>query len=120
MSFPPNGPTSRDLVKIHLGITDDYDNASIDAVVVAVNVRVLAWPVAEVADTDPPPASWNEPALGALVQGSTMLAARLFRRRNTPDGVSAFADLTPVYVQRNDPDVALLLNLGPWARPAVG
>jgi hypothetical protein len=50
-----------------------------------------------------------------------MLAGRLYRRRNSPAGVEAFSDLGgAVYVQRNDPDIALLLRTGAYARPMVG
>jgi hypothetical protein len=53
--------------------------------------------------------------------GATMLAARLWRRRKSPEGVMAqFSAEGPVYVQRHDPDVAMLLQLGAWARPVVG
>jgi anti-sigma factor RsiW len=52
--------------------------------------------------------------------GATMLAARLYRRRNSPEGVATFAAEGAVYVQRNDPDVALLLGIGSYAPPVVG
>lgn len=52
--------------------------------------------------------------------GATMLAARIFRRRNSPAGVEALGDLGPVYVSRNDPDLAQLLKLGRYAEPRVG
>jgi hypothetical protein len=67
---------------------------------------------------DPGPDGWAEDhALGA-----TMLAARLWRRRKSPEGVmSQFtAEGGAVYVQRHDPDVAMLLQLGPYAPPVVG
>ena len=48
-----------------------------------------------------------------------MLAARLFRRRNSPGGVEAFTD-GAVYVARTDPDVAALLSIGPYKPPQVG
>ncbi len=61
--------------------------------------------------------SWAEDhALGA-----TMLAARLYRRRKSVEGVlSQFTAEGPVYVNRHDPDVAMLLQLGPYAVPVVG
>lgn len=49
-----------------------------------------------------------------------MLAARLVRRRNSPSGTEAFADGGAVYVSRQDPDVAQLLRLGPYAPPKIG
>jgi hypothetical protein len=51
--------------------------------------------------------------------GATMLAGRLYRRRNSAEGVATFTTDGAVYVQRNDPDIALLLELGPYARPVV-
>lgn len=52
--------------------------------------------------------------------GAIMLAGRVYRRRNSPAGVEAMGELGPVYVQRNDPDIAQLLGLGRYARPQVG
>lgn len=64
-----------------------------------------------------PSGSWAEDhALGA-----TMLAARLYRRRKSVEGVmAAFSAAGPAYVSRTDPDVAMLLQLGPYAVPTVG
>lgn len=55
-----------------------------------------------------------------VVLGATMLGARLFRRRNSASGVETFSGQGVVYVQRNDPDIAQMLELGDYARPAVG
>jgi hypothetical protein len=52
--------------------------------------------------------------------GATMLAGRLWRRRNSPAGVETFGGDVTAYVQRNDPDVAMLLQLGSYTPPAVG
>ena len=52
--------------------------------------------------------------------GAIMLAARMYRRRNSPAGVEALGELGPVYVSRNDPDLAQLLKLGRYATPKVG
>lgn len=53
--------------------------------------------------------------------GALLLAARLWRRRLSPDGVATFtAEGGAVYVQRNDPDVAMYLGLGAYAAPVVG
>jgi hypothetical protein len=48
-----------------------------------------------------------------------MLAARMFRRRNTPSGVEAMTDQV-VYVPRRDSDVDQLLRVGSYQLPAVG
>lgn len=63
-----------------------------------------------------PDGSWAEDhTLGAM-----MLAGRLWRRRNSPEGVAAFTAEGAAYVQRNDPDVAMLLQIGAYAVPVVG
>lgn len=43
--------------------------------------------------------------------GARMLAARLFRRKNSPEGVASFTGEGVIYVRRTDPDVAELLRL---------
>lgn len=118
MPFPDEGPTSLALVKAHLGITDEADDLSITEIVDAVNAEVREFRVAQPADQETAPADWT--SWPQIITGATMLAARIWRRRHTPDGVAGFADNAPVYVQRNDPDVALLLQLGDYAKPAVG
>lgn len=115
----PDGPTSAELVKAHLKITDAVDDAGIAGAVAAVNQLVRELPIAAPFNTDPAPADWDT-AGARIVQGATMLAARLFERRNSPNGVAAFGDGATAYVQRNDPDVALLLRIGSYSRPAVG
>lgn len=95
-------------VKEYLGIGDDRDDEAITTVVGAVNSLLVSW------KGDPAlwPAHW--------VQGGVMLAARVYRRRNSPAGVESFGDLGGVYIQRNDPDVAQLLELGVYKKPVVG
>ena len=115
MALPEAGPATRTGAKARLSIDDAIDDDAIDDVVDAVNALVRQWPVSErVAHLDL--AHW--PA--NIVTGANMLAARLWRRRDSPAGVVAFGDAGAAYVQRNDPDVAMLLELGAYARPAVG
>jgi hypothetical protein len=52
--------------------------------------------------------------------GATMLAVRLYRRRDSPAGVATFGAEGAAYVTRNDPDVAQLLGIGAYAPPRVG
>lgn len=111
--LPAAGPTSPAAVKALLAITDDRDDARIAAVVAAVNSQVRTWRVSAAADGL---AEWP----GRIVEGATMLAARLHRRKNSPAGVESFGELGAVYVMRNDPDVAMLLDLGPWQPPVIG
>ena len=54
-----------------------------------------------------------------VILGATMLAARLYRRRNTPGGIEAIAD-GAVYVPRRDGDVDSMLHMHAWAPPRVG
>lgn len=69
--------------------------------------------------TDP---TSTEPVWADKVKlGAVMLAARLVRRRNSPQGVAAFTEVGgAAYVSRIDPDVAQLLRLGAYAAPQVG
>jgi hypothetical protein len=82
-------------------------------------VAMVVAAVNDLVDWLEPPAeggSWRP----RYVLGATMLAGRLWRRRNSPAGVESFAGDAAVYVQRNDPDVAMLLELGAYTRPGVG
>lgn len=87
---------------------DDTDDDLITAVVEACNAWATDLPHAP-ADTTH--AGWN--------LGVRMLAARLYRRRNTPGGVEAFGDAGAVYVPRRDSDVDSLLRLGAYAKPST-
>lgn len=49
-----------------------------------------------------------------------MLAARLYRRRNSPEGVQAMTDAGAFYVARTDPDIARLLRIDQYTTPQVG
>ncbi len=115
VGLPEGGPTTLALVKGHLSITDNRDDTRLDPIVNAVNRVVRSWPVSEAAVGE---ADWSEAS--DIVEGATMLAARLHRRKGSPAGVEAFGSNGAVYVMRNDPDVAMLLQLGPWAPPSVG
>lgn len=104
---PAPEPTSAAAVAVQLS-RDPEDAgvlADLAAVVAAVNALV---PRIATTPTD------------AQRLGATMLAARLHRRRNSPEGVATFTADAPVYVQRNDPDVAMLLGIGSYAPPVVG
>lgn len=116
MPLPAPEPTTRDLVKVWASISDDTDDDAIDSVVAAVNALIRGLPVAGSSNTDPAPEDWpNDIKFGAM-----LLAARLWRRRNTPGGVEAAGDFGIAYVRRNDPDIAQMLQLGEYAPPRVG
>lgn len=111
--LPVGGPATVPGVKVHLGISDARDDALLGQFVDATNAKVRAWPAAFGVVADP---GWP----GDVVLGANLLAARLWSRRNSPNGVAAFGDQGAVYVQRNDPDLAMMLGLGSYAPPAVG
>lgn len=116
MPLPTEGPTALDDVKGWSGVNDDRNDTQITLVVNAVNAFVRRLPVAQRFNTDPAPEDWS----GDIKLGATMLAARVFRRKNTPGGVEAAGAFGVAYVRRNDPDVAQMLELGEYASPAVG
>lgn len=114
--LPATGPVSLATVKAELGYTttDAPRDARLQLRVDAVNSWVRQLPVASDSLTyGTPPPAW--PSYVTL--GGTMLATRLWRRKDSPSGVEAFTDGTAFYVQRNDPDVARLLKL---TLPQVG
>lgn len=113
--LPDGGPATLAGVKVHLSITDTRDDTRITAQVAAVNRLVRSWPCSEPAVDA---ATWD--AAPDVVEGATMLAARLFRRKESPAGVESMGPLGAAYVMRSDPDVAMLLQLGPYAGPEVG
>lgn len=118
-------PTTLDLVKVQLKIDDNDDDARLEPIVAAVNVVVRRLPVAQgiTGETGDPAADPPIPANAwpaDVRQGATLLAARLWKRKNSPAGVEAFGADGAVYVRRNDPDIAMLLQLGDYAKPLVG
>jgi hypothetical protein len=117
MTYPPNGPTTVADVKELSRVTGTADDVRLGRIVAAVNAWVLRLPSAAVADGV---ADWTAPGVQHIVEGATMLGARLYRRKNTPDGVVSMGGESFAYIARNDPDVAMLLGLGTWAPPAVG
>lgn len=108
----PAGPALPELVAGWLTSVDTATPNQVQtdttAAVNAVVRRFLAVP----ADGQPWPSDH--------VVGAVMLAGRIYTRRNSPAGVAMFGAEGAVYVQRNDPDVAMLLGLGPYAPLAVG
>lgn len=52
--------------------------------------------------------------------GALLLAARLDRRRNSPNGVENFNELGTTYVSRFDADLERQLRIGRWTMPQVG
>jgi hypothetical protein len=96
--------------------TPSTDADLLTDVCAAVNAWVsrLQW-VADAAAAANPVGTWPETA----DHGATMLAARMYRRRNTPSGVEALTDMV-VYVPRRDSDVDQMLRVGAYQIPGVG
>jgi hypothetical protein len=111
-STPQQGPAAAAAVAAQLSWSDEdqKDSAKLEQLeptVAAANAVVRAY------------ATTTDPA--RLERGAVQLAARLWRRRNSPEGVAALGADGAVYVQRTDPDVAMLLGMGSmYAPPAVG
>lgn len=83
---------------------------ALDLVVAAVNWLVVnRWQLVPVGTEATP----------NIVLGSVMLAGRWFARGDTPAGVIAGGDNGPAYVRTSDPDVAVLLGIGPSRKPAL-
>lgn len=102
----PASPTSAAAVAEHVSLPPGPESeAKVTLQVAAVNEMVP-----RIATTGP-----ASQAVGAL-----MLAGRLYRRRQSLDGVATFTAEGAAYVQRNDPDIAMLLGIGSWAPPVVG
>lgn len=117
--LPTAGPVTPAQLKAQLGVTDDIDAAFIDRIAGAVSRKVRRWPVAAQAQQEDVPEGdrqWPED----IAEGAMMLAVRLYRRRNSPAGVESFGAEGAVYVQRHDPDIAMLLDIGSYAGPMVG
>jgi hypothetical protein len=88
------------------------DDDQLIAAVDAVNAWVAALPwVTRLPDPDVWPAD--------VSYGATMLAARYWRRRNSPAGVDAATDAV-VYVPRRDSDLDMFLRTGPHTPARVG
>lgn len=63
-------------------------------------------------------ARWGWPSIPDEIHEATLLlAARLFRRKDSPEGVRGFSDLGVIRVGRYDPDYSALID--PYIRPAL-
>lgn len=115
MALPETEPVDVVAVKAlsYVGntLTPD-DEERLSRIVAAVNGSIRELPVSDRAD-----GALTWPA--RIVEGGVMLAGRLFRRKDTPAGVSVMGDGVAVYVRRNDPDIAFLLELDDHSKPAI-
>lgn len=106
----PVGPTSVDRVLGMLSMPADDPEGSVAAVVAAVNSLIRGWL------SPAPDGEWA----AHHRYGADLLAARMYRRRESPAGFQMQGMEAAVYVSRNDPDVAQLLGLGAYAVLRVG
>lgn len=106
--LPEEGPSTLPAVKKALGIADadTTEDDRLEISIASVNAQVRTWRTAyRSVDQE----TWWPPT----IDGCDRLVCRLDGRRNSPLGVAAFATEGPAYVQLNDPDIAILLELGP-------
>lgn len=124
-AVPAGGPADLAVVATRCKVveaTDPDDFDLVTSVVLAVNdvVRRLPQPLEQIVrhvDDTPELNTWSP----STIHGATMLCIRVFRRKNTPAGVESFVDGGVAYVRRTDPDIAMMLGIGPdWDKPRVG
>lgn len=101
----PDSPVTYAAVRDYLKLSPDVDVQLVEDAVDAVNDLLLN--------------TRNEFGY-RHIYGGVMLASRIYRRRNSPGGVENMGELGPVYIQRNDPDIAMLLEIGSYRKPQVG
>jgi hypothetical protein len=106
----PSGPAEPGRVAAWLSMPGGPDQDVVDTTA-AVNAVVKRW--------KPTPEA-GLPWPDDTVRGAVMLAGRMYRRRNSPGGVEVYGSDGATYVARTDPDVAMLLQIGPYAEPVVG
>lgn len=102
------GPTTPGLVAALPSVSAPATDPELVEVVAAVNAYVARF-------LSPTGDGWA----ADHVFGATLLAGQMWRRRGST-GVEFGPNGDPVYLQRNHPDVARLLGLGPWVPPRVG
>lgn len=113
-------------VKTFIGLTpaDMIDDTALDNAAAAVEpfverARPDTFPLVDPV-LPPVPDFTKRPGPDAYF-AAIQLAARLYQRRNSTVGISAFNDLGgPVYVSKFDPDIERGLRTGAYTRPAVG
>lgn len=110
MPLPTDPVVTAESVTAWSSLGVNVDAASLDDIVEAVDEFVRGIPAVNLfvaVDPAPDPFPWPK----RYVVGARMLAARLYRRRNSAEGVASFASEGVLYVRRNDPDIVSLLRL---------
>lgn len=111
------GPATEATVKELLGLelTDTRDDAKIQMNILAANAFVARQRIVKALPADLE--AWPY----EIVLGTSLLAARWTKRSNSPAGVIDLGgDAGVAYVQRKDPDIGMMLELGDSAKPAIG
>lgn len=101
-------------VKAWLRLADTADDDLIEACCAAVEPQVQRARPEFWSAAGPPYVPDAE-----VYQAAVMLAAKVYRRRNSPGGLEAFSE-SVMYVSRFDPEVQRALHQGAWAMPGVG
>lgn len=114
MTAPAPAWLDVDDVKAYLRITDTADDPLLTRACAAVEPFVQRCRPDRMLG-DPP--AWQ--ADGEVYQAAVALAARLYRRRNSPGGIEMMTD-NALYVARFDPDIERALRRGGYAMPGVG
>jgi hypothetical protein len=111
MPLPADPVVTAESVIAWSSLGSNVDTTSLIDIVAAVDEFVRGIPAVVVFVTlpDPVPDPFEWPR--RYVVGARMLAARLYRRRNSAEGVASFASEGVLYVRRNDPDIVSLLRL---------
>lgn len=102
-------PTSTAVVGEYLRIDPESDG-------LAATVAAVSALLSRSVDPDGGAGEWS----AAQQHGATMLAARVYRRRNSPAGIESLGEMGPTYVSRYDPDLDMMLGFGRWQTPKVG
>lgn len=108
MALPADRVVVRNDVVAWSKLTANVDTEALDLICEAVDGLVRELPaVLMFVSADPAPAEW--PSRYKL--GARLLAARLYRRRDSAEGVAAITTEGVAYVRRNDPDIAEQLRM---------
>ena len=106
-------------VKAWLRLSDTADDALLSEVCASVQPWVQRCRPEWSTPLEPPATGSVYLPDAETYQGAVMFAAKMFRRRNSPGGIEAFAE-SVTYVARWDPDVARFLRTGDYLMPGVG
>lgn len=107
-----------DLIAKYLDLKQGASDPYLPPIVDAVNSLVTRLPDINLkpdAD-DPSKLIWA----ADTVLGATMLGARLYTRRNSPNGIEAMSEAGATYVSRYDSDIARMLRIDGHELPRVG